>query len=65
MVESFQKRLKLTNTYDVLLSKNVFIIQVLLIKKEYIASLSVAQVTVNVSAFFSTCLRSKAFHSHV
>lgn len=51
--------------YDVFLSKNVFIIQVLLIKKEYIASLSVAQVTVNVSAFFSTCLRTKAFHGHV
>lgn len=61
----FQKRLKLTNTYDVFLSKNVFIIQVQLIKKEYIASLSVAQVTVNVGAFFSTCLRSKAFHGHV
>lgn len=51
--------------YDVFLSKNVFIIQVLLIKKEYIASLSVAQVTVTVSAFFPTFLRTEAFHGHV
>ena len=52
--------------YDVFLSKNVFTyIQILLVKKEYIVSLSVAQVTVTVSAFFPTFLRTEAFHGHV
>ena len=51
--------------YDVFFIEKRLYIQILLVKKEYIVSLSVAQVTVTVSAFFPTFLRTEAFHGHV
>lgn len=65
MVEIFSEKVKVDeHLWRLFIEKRLYI-QILLVKKEYIVSLSVAQVTVTVSAFFPTFLRTEAFHGHV